>query len=119
MAISWICLPLYVIFVICCSMYPCDSFVRTQNFNLVRYFALKAHADLTPAFDKFPLAPETKTTISANAIKTSLINGPDPFEYVASELLPLQDEIREVLKTENPLLSNAAVYFFDKVAIAN
>ena len=74
-------------------------------------------ADLTPAVDKFlslpPLAePASPYFMTA---KGPAPQGPEPFSLVADELQPLSDYVKELVKSENPVLTMAASHFFDQV----
>lgn len=44
-------------------------------------------------------------------------SGPDPFSYVANELQPLSDYVKELMVSENPVLTMAATHFFDQVRV--
>ena len=79
-------------------------------------------ADLTPAVDKFVRLPESDAakvkstegyTISA---KGPVPDGPDPFKFVANELSPLSEFVKEMVVSENPVLTMAASHFFEKVS---
>jgi geranylgeranyl pyrophosphate synthase len=41
-------------------------------------------------------------------------DGPEPFGMVANELQPLSDYVKELVKSENPVLTMAASHFFDQ-----
>jgi hypothetical protein len=76
-------------------------------------------ADLTPAVDKFARLP-THGLNDGNYVlsyKGPSPAGPEPFGLVADELQPLSDYIRELVVSENPVLTMAATHFFDKVKI--
>jgi hypothetical protein len=42
--------------------------------------------------------------------------GPEPFAMVSNELQPLSDYVREMVVSENPVLTMAASHFFEKVS---
>jgi len=76
-----------------------------------------AAADLTPAIDKFerlPLAPFQDPLFMT--AKGPAPEGPDPFKYVADELNPLSDFVKDLMVSENPVLTMAASHFFDQVS---
>ena len=73
-------------------------------------------ADLTPAVDKFARLPGF--ILSPSYIlrcKGPVPDGPEPFALVADELQPLSDYVRDLVVSENPVLTMAASHFFDKV----
>jgi hypothetical protein len=73
-------------------------------------------ADLTPAVDKFPRLPPAHEHINYLIQAKSVIpKGPDPFSLVADELSPLSDYVKELVVSENPVLTMAASHFFEKV----
>ena len=78
-------------------------------------------ADLTPAVDKFPKLPSEKQNLPKDfhmAAKGPAPEGPDPFSYVSDELQPLADYVRELVVSENPVLTMAASHFFEKVSFS-
>lgn len=80
-------------------------------------------ADLTPAVDKFvrlPAGPrkESDTPYFLTA-KGPVPAGPDPFALVSEELQPLSDYVKELVKSENPVLTMAASHFFDQVSLSH
>ena len=80
-------------------------------------------ADLTPAVDKFVRLPESdgaKVNSQENftmRAKGPAPEGPDPFKLVANELSPLSEFVKEMVVSENPVLTMAASHFFEKVSI--
>jgi geranylgeranyl pyrophosphate synthase len=76
-------------------------------------------ADLTPAVDKFVRFPSP----SSSPLKESYFltakgpspEGPEPFSLVSDELQPLSDYVKELLVSENPVLTMAASHFFDSL----
>jgi hypothetical protein len=44
-------------------------------------------------------------------------DGPEPFGLVAKELQPLSDYVKELIVSENPVLTMAASHFFDQVRL--
>ena len=93
------------------------------------YFALSVSsimppADLTPAVDKFPSLPSLLKPLSDSTSSSSIISvtsrgrapdGPEPFSYVANDVQPLADYVKELVKSENPVLTMAASHFFEQV----
>lgn len=77
-------------------------------------------ADLTPAVDKFVCLPSDNVgdTISNYfmSAKGPVPEGPEPFSMVAKELQPLSDYVKELVASENPVLTMAASHFFDSVS---
>lgn len=76
-------------------------------------------ADLTPAVDKFvrlPDVPHAAAAVSPFTMtaKGPVPDGPDPFKYVADELSPLSEFVKELVVSENPVLTMAASHFFEK-----
>lgn len=93
----------------------------SQNHQLSttrRYASQLKYADLTPAVDKFPRVPEILSSSSQYFItaKGPVPEGPDPFGLVAEDLQPLSDYVRELVVSENPVLTMAASHFFEKVS---
>lgn len=83
------------------------------------------HADLTPAVDKYVRLPSgdfyknyPTQTFGASWMtrKSSPPSGPDPFQIVHDELKPLSDYVKELLASENPVLTMAATHFFQQVS---
>jgi hypothetical protein len=74
-------------------------------------------ADLTPAVDKFmSLPPGTSPALPYfMTAKGPSPAGPEPFALVADELQPLSEFVKELVKSENPVLTMAASHFFDQV----
>ena len=77
-------------------------------------------ADLTPAVDKFmSVPPGTSPALPYfMTAKGPSPAGPDPFALVADELQPLSEFVKELVKSENPVLTMAASHFFDQVRCA-
>jgi geranylgeranyl pyrophosphate synthase len=70
-------------------------------------------ADLTPAVDKFARLPSEGMLpgdLKAQGVAPSCS---DPFKMVASELQPLSDYVKELVVSENPVLTKAASHFFN------
>ena len=74
-------------------------------------------ADLTPAVDKFAKLPSKLGLLQSYTLNARgpAPPGPEPFGLVADELQPLSDYVRELVVSENPVLTMAASHFFDKV----
>jgi len=70
-------------------------------------------ADLTPAVDKFARLPSEG--MLPGDLKTQGVapSCSDPFKMVASELQPLSDYVKELVVSENPVLTMAASHFFN------
>ena len=81
---------------------------------------IMAPADLTPAIDKFvrlPSGPNIDPYFMTAAGPVPM--GPEPFQLVSSELQPLSDYVKEMVVSENPVLTMAASHFFEKVRQAD
>lgn len=78
-----------------------------------------APADLTPAVDKFVRVPtigyKNKEDGYYMTAKGQAPPGADPFKAVGDELQPLSDYVKELVVSENPVLTMAASHFFEKV----
>jgi len=77
-------------------------------------------ADLTPAVDKFVRLPSDNSEAAAVSsylmtAKGPVPEGPEPFGLVSEELQPLSDYVKELVVSENPVLTMAASHFFDSV----
>lgn len=75
-------------------------------------------ADLTPAVDKFVRLPSDAASCSTTA--TMKAKGPapndlDPFKMVGGELQSLSQYVKDLMESENPVLTMAATHFFEKV----
>lgn len=81
-------------------------------------YAVMPPADLTPAVDKYDRLPTgPRTDVYFMTAKGPSPPGPDPFNLVAAELQPLSDYVKELVVSENPVLTMAATHFFDQVNI--
>merc|ERR1719181_867543 len=70
-------------------------------------------ADLTPAVDKFVSLPQTDMLQSYSlTAKGPVPPGPEPFKLVADDIQPLSDYVKELVESENPVLTMAATHFF-------
>lgn len=98
---------------------PSGALITTQS--VLRSFVLQsstimAPADLTPAIDKFvrlPTGPNLDPYFMT--AKGPVPVGPEPFALVSDELQPLSDYVKELVVSENPVLTMAASHFFEKV----
>ena len=76
-------------------------------------------ADLTPAVDKFVRLPNRYSNDNDNGFllraKDPPPKGPEPFSMVSEELQPLSDYVKELVVSENPVLTMAASHFFNQV----
>jgi hypothetical protein len=89
-----------------------------QSSTLVAASSIMPPADLTPAIDKFIKLPAPDFTITTPYFMTARgpsPTGPDPFGLVAEELQPLSDYVKELVVSENPVLTMAASHFFEQV----
>lgn len=90
-----------------------------SDLSLYQSAALQ-NADLTPAIDKYVRFPtvdiQEKYFLTA---KGPAPNSRDPFALVAEDLQPLSDYVKELVSSENPVLTMAASHFFDQVRIFN
>ena len=82
--------------------------------------AIMPPADLTPAVDKFPTLPTTMKpfldqTLPSVTSRGPAPGGPEPFEYVSKEVQPISEYVKEMIKSENPVLTMAASHFFEQV----
>ena len=74
-------------------------------------------ADLTPAVDKFIRLPSNSGNgkeLYFMTAKGPSPEGPEPFGLVSDELKPLSDYVKELVVSENPVLTMAASHFFEK-----
>lgn len=98
---------------------------RSNNLNSYRSHlsvtsAVLPPADLTPAVDKFlriPSEPKAADSVYVITAKGPQPAGPDPFKLVADELQPLSDYVKELIVSENPVLTMAASHFFEQVRV--
>jgi hypothetical protein len=89
-----------------------------KSYSSMTRFASVKYADLTPAVDKFPRVPTISTTHEDKYLITAkgpVPEGPEPFGLVADDLQPLADYVKELVVSENPVLTMAASHFFEKV----
>ena len=101
---------------------PTTSF-RARSSTQTRVFAIQsstvtAPADLTPAIDKFvklPTGPNVNPYFMT--AKGPVPVGPEPFGLVSDELQSLSDYVKELVVSENPVLTMAASHFFEKVEV--
>ena len=99
---------------------PSGALITTTP-SVLRSFVLQsstimAPADLTPAIDKFvrlPTGPNVDPYFMT--AKGPVPVGPEPFALVSDELQPLSDYVKELVVSENPVLTMAASHFFEKV----
>ena len=106
------------------GLQSCSGFVmptsrfRSHKGTLLGASMLVPPADLTPAVDKFDRLPtvpfEDPLFMTAKGPSPA---GPDPFKYVADELNPLSDFVKDLIVSENPVLTMAASHFFDQVSM--
>lgn len=72
-------------------------------------------ADLTPAVDKFAkLPPQDVLQTYHLRARGPAPPGPEPFGLVKQDIQPLSDYVKELVESENPVLTMAATHFFDK-----
>jgi hypothetical protein len=98
---------------------PSSSYMATnpttRSFHL-QSSTMMAPADLTPAIDKFvrlPSGPNIDPYFMT--AKGPVPLGPEPFGMVGDELQPLSDYVKDLVASENPVLTMAASHFFEKV----
>ncbi len=78
-------------------------------------FFVQFAADKT--FAKYPVYHSSNEMNSQFdiTINSRIPDGPDPFDLVSEDIDPMSDYIKGILDNEDPILSSAAKYFFDKV----
>jgi hypothetical protein len=111
--LSIVCIPIY-------SYSPQIAGNVQQQNTMRRYTATHVkYADLTPAVDKFPRVPSIDLSSSQYLItaKGPMPQGPEPFGLVSDDLQPLADYVKELVVSENPVLTMAASHFFEKVCV--
>ena len=87
---------------------------------LATVYNIMPPADLTPAVDKFVRMPTNIGSIHEQkqlyfmSAKGPAPDGPEPFGLVSEELKPLSDYVKELVVSENPVLTMAASHFFEK-----
>lgn len=77
---------------------------------------------LKPAVDRYVRLPDLNPSSTENHSKNSNLmtakgpvpEGPDPFKLVKEELSPLSDYVKDLVVSENPVLTMAASHFFDQ-----
>ena len=74
-------------------------------------------ADLTPAIDKYINLPTNTHDVYTLTASGPAPTGPDPFNLVADDLEPLSEYVKELIVSENPVLTMAASHFFEKVSL--
>jgi len=87
--------------------------------SVVPYTAPMPPADLTPAVDKFLRMPDHATYELEKSKYCLTSRGPappgaDPFQLVNDELKSLSDYVKELVVSENPVLTMAASHFFQQ-----
>ena len=102
------------------------SIIKATMASSVSQNAVMPPADLTPAVDKYARLPDVLLrkgpSIRMPSERTYKITargpvptGPDPFSMVASELQSLSDYVKDLVASENPVLTMAASHFFQQV----
>lgn len=115
--------------ILCLIFYisPSVSFLSSKNYfsstfskgaSIQASTMVMPPADLTPAVDKFVrLPPDTKAADPYfMTAKGPVPKGPEPFSMVANELQPLSEYVKELVVSENPVLTKASQHFFDQVS---
>lgn len=102
------------------------SYSNRPRRSLHQYYvsAIMPPADLTPAVDKFPTLPITVKPLVDQSLPSVTArgpapSGPEPFEFVSKEVQPISDYVKEMIKSENPVLTMAASHFFEQVFISS
>lgn len=99
---------------------------NTPNCKLNVAVSPLSPADLTPAIDKFARLPERDfyENFKSNSINPFWLSrkspspiGPDPFQLVNDELKSLSEYVKELVASENPVLTMAASHFFQQVKL--
>lgn len=122
-----ICRTFIILLSICLQLL--DGFVSNGNrifkssFNVMYVSQFMPPADLTPAVDKFPSLPtliiqsksDSSSPLASITTRGPIPEGPEPFSFVSSEVQPLADYVKELVKSENPVLTMAASHFFEQV----
>jgi hypothetical protein len=118
------------------NSFPSSSSKYSPYSSQKKYFNANSHflkmmtstemppADLTPAVDKYARLPssskENSKIVEHNEYLLSAKGpspaGPEPFGLVGDELQPLSDYVKELVASENPVLTMAASHFFDQVS---
>ena len=99
------------------------NIVNSGKIVLLNAATMMPPADLTPAVDKFVRLPESDSHVTESAEGAGISahgpapDGPDPFKFVSGELSPLSEFVKEMVVSENPVLTMAASHFFEKVSI--
>eukprot|EP01031_Cornospumella_fuschlensis_P034962 gene34962-42339_t len=88
----------------------------SRKYATVASVNVVAPADLTPAVDKFVRLPTDSHTPPRYIItaRGPAPLGPEPFSLVADELSPLSDYVKELVVSENAVLTMAASHFFEQ-----
>ena len=126
MFIKPICRSFIILLSICLQLL--DGFVSSGNrlvkpsYSIMYVSQIMPPADLTPAVDKFPSLPiliqsksDSSSPLASITTRGPVPEGPEPFSFVASEVQPLADYVKELVKSENPVLTMAASHFFEQV----
>ena len=116
-------MPSIILPVVCFISSPFDRLLTCTSYGrqvAVGVSTFMEPADLTPAVDKFVRFPSSTYELNDKAIPSITARGPapnnlDPFGMVGSELQPLSDYVKELVVSENPVLTMAASHFFEKV----
>ena len=96
----------------------------SSSYHTLHVTSIMPPADLTPAVDKFPSLPTILNPTPLSELATSLISitargpvpeGPEPFGLVANEVQTLAEYVKELVKSDNPVLTMASSHFFEQV----
>ena len=115
-----------IVYVLCFVLYvtPSSSFLsssasRYASVGRVLWASTQVPmppADLTPAIDKYVRLPQQGFVTDGYfmSAKGPAPGGPEPFGLVSSELEPLSNYVKDLVASENPVLTMAAGHFFDQ-----
>lgn len=124
----------YLTLILLCLITPSESFVSTivqshlvQSKSNVHAASVSTSymppADLTPAVDKFVRLPSRYSDDDDNSFfmkaKDPPPKGPEPFSMVSEELEPLSNFVKELVVSENPVLTMAASHFSIRFVVSS
>jgi len=85
----------------------------------------EAPLNIVPAYEVYATVPPKagkkerakaaeKDSVVHKWVEEQDMSGPEPFGLVSEELAPFSDNIKELVETDNPVLSKAAKHFFEQ-----